>query len=274
MVCSGERRIPRSSHRSHSGRHTRFNALSLRVLMFSCLCLLLRVLLSVASADPDQRRALSRAPSPMCSRRRPPQRSGAFEDHVLPPTVRRVTGQETVPFGVGIIETRDTAVASETCEELFTPRSPHIALSLAGAEIIGNGSGSHHQLRKLDTRIDLIRSATRKGGGVYLYSNQQGCDGSRLYFDGCSMIVCNGDVVAQASQFSVSDVEVVCATVDLDAVRSARGAVSSRGEQAAAQPEIPRVRVAFDLVDRESLPGQGARAGVAVGVTSRLPRPH
>ncbi len=41
----------------------------------------------------------------------------------------------------------DTTLAAETCEELFTPRAPHIALSLSGIEIISNGSGSHHQLR-------------------------------------------------------------------------------------------------------------------------------
>ncbi len=51
---------------------------------------------------------------------------------------------------------------AETCEELFTPEAPHIQLALAGVEIITNGSGSHHQLRKLNTRMDLIRSATAK----------------------------------------------------------------------------------------------------------------
>ena len=35
-----------------------------------------------------------------------------------------------------------------------------IAFSLDGIEIIANGSGSHHKLRKLNTRIDLCRSAT------------------------------------------------------------------------------------------------------------------
>lgn len=65
-------------------------------------------------------------------------------------------------------------MASEACEELFTPRSPHIDLSLDGVDIITNGSGSHHQLRKLHTRVDLMKSATTKAGGVYLYANQQG----------------------------------------------------------------------------------------------------
>jgi hypothetical protein len=58
------------------------------------------------------------------------------------------------------------ACAAETCEELFTPRAPHIDLALAGVEVIANGSGSHHQLRKMDLRLDLIRGATAKVGRV------------------------------------------------------------------------------------------------------------
>lgn len=38
--------------------------------------------------------------------------------------------------------------------------------------------------------------------------------------DGCSCVVLNGDVVAQGSQFSLKDVEVVVAQIDLDAVCS------------------------------------------------------
>lgn len=103
-------------------------------------------------------------------------------------------------------------------------------------EIISNSSGSHHELRKLDTRVNLISQATKQvrlflpivfsndqadnlqSGGIYLYANQQGCDGDRLYYDGCAMIVVNGDIVAQGSQFSLNDVEVVTATVDIEEV--------------------------------------------------------
>jgi hypothetical protein len=42
-----------------------------------------------------------------------------------------------------------------------------------------------------------MKGATTKGGGIYLYANQQGCDGGRLYFDGCAMVLINGSVVAQ-----------------------------------------------------------------------------
>lgn len=45
------------------------------------------------------------------------------------------------------------------------------------------------------------------------------------------MIAVNGALVAQGSQFSMSDVEVVVATVDLDEVRTYRGALSSLAVQ-------------------------------------------
>jgi NAD+ synthase (glutamine-hydrolysing) len=175
------------------------------------------------------------------------RRPRRLEEYYLPRMIRQITGQDKVPFGDAAIATRDTALASETCEELFAPDSPHIYLGLNGVEIIANGSGSHHELRKLNKRIDLIRSATSKSGGVYLYANQQGCDGGRLYFDGCALIAVNGEIVAQGSQFSLNDVEVVTAAVDLEDVRSYRGAKMSRSVQASASETAPRIDVDFDL---------------------------
>lgn len=121
----------------------------------------------------------------------------ATEEHGLPPEIQQITGQRSVPFGDAALCFRDAVLAAETCEELFTPDAPHIGLALAGVEVISNGSGSHHQLRKLHTRLDLMRGATAKAGGVYLYANQQGCDGGRLYYDGSACIVVNGELVAQ-----------------------------------------------------------------------------
>ncbi len=175
------------------------------------------------------------------------QRRRTLEEHYLPRMIREITGQDTVPFGDAAIATRDTALAPETCEELFAPNSPHIYLGLDGVEIFANGSGSHHELRKLDTRIQLIQNATSKGGGIYLYANQHGCDGGRLYYDGCALIAVNGDIVAQGAQFSLKDVEVVVATVDLEEVRSKRGAAISRMVEASQSESVPRITVDFEL---------------------------
>src|SRR5690554_3030282 len=153
------------------------------------------------------------------------------EQYYLPRMMAEVMGQRKVPFGDAAISTWDTCLAAETCEELFTPDAPHAGMALDGIEIMTNSSGSHHELRKLDTRIKLMTNATGLCGGVYLYANQQGCDGDRLYYDGCAMIGINGTIVAQGSQFSLKDVEVVTATVDLEEVRSFRCS-PSRGMQA------------------------------------------
>lgn len=178
----------------------------------------------------------------------------SIEDYHLPRMIREITNQRTVPIGLAAISTRDTVIATETCEELFTPNSPHIHLSLDGIEIIANGSASHHQLRKLNQRIDLIRSATAKSGGIYLYANQQGCDGGRLYFDGCALIAINGEIVTRGAQFSIEDVEVVTATIDLEEVRSYRGAIGSRSVQASQATPIPRIMVDFELTTDRRIP--------------------
>ncbi|KAF9219807.1 glutamine-dependent NAD(+) synthetase with GAT domain-containing protein [Gyrodon lividus] len=169
-----------------------------------------------------------------------------WEDHYLPRIIQAVTKQTKVPFGDCVVSTVDTCIGVELCEELFTPASPHILMGLDGVEIFTNSSGSHHELRKLYTRVELIKEATLKGGGVYLYANQQGCDGDRLYYDGCAMIAMNGHIVAQGSQFSLNDVEVVMATIDIEDVRAHRTS-RSRGLQAASSARYHRIEVPFAL---------------------------
>uniref|UniRef100_A0A8C0YA68 Glutamine-dependent NAD(+) synthetase n=1 Tax=Cyprinus carpio carpio TaxID=630221 RepID=A0A8C0YA68_CYPCA len=145
------------------------------------------------------------------------------EEYFLPRMIQDLTGQTTVPFGDGVLSTKDTCLGSEICAELWNPRSPHVDMGLDGIEIFTNSSASYHELRKADHRVNLIKSATTKSGGIYLFANQKGCDGDRLYYDGCAMIAINGDIVARGAQFSLEDVEVVTATLDLEDVRSYRG---------------------------------------------------
>jgi len=173
-------------------------------------------------------------------------RPGHVEEYYLPQMIQKLQGSTKVPIGDAVISTADSCLGFETCEELFTPDSPHNAMGLNGVEIFSNSSGSHHSLRKLETRIALIQEATRKSGGIYLYSNQQGCDGDRLYYDGCAMILCNGEILAQGSQFSLNDVEVITATVDIEEVRAYRFA-PSRGIQSLSALTYQRIETPFGL---------------------------
>jgi NAD+ synthase (glutamine-hydrolysing) len=60
------------------------------------------------------------------------------------------------------------------------------------------------------------------------------------------MIAVNGRIIAQGSQFSLSDVEVVSATVDIEDVRAHR-TKSSRSMQAAGAERYPRIEVRMPL---------------------------
>lgn len=64
------------------------------------------------------------------------------------------------------------------------------------------------------------------------------------------MIICNGKLLAQGSQFSLTDVEVVSATVDLEEVRAYRCA-PSRGLQAVQAPVYERIETPFELSSEE-----------------------
>ncbi|XP_047374651.1 glutamine-dependent NAD(+) synthetase isoform X2 [Sciurus carolinensis] len=183
----------------------------------------------------------------------PWSRSRHVEEHFLPRMLRDLTQQETVPFGDAVLATQDTCIGSEVCEELWTPRSPHVDMGLDGVEIITNASGSHHVLRKARARVDLVTTATAKNGGIYLLANQKGCDGDRLYYDGCTMVAMNGDIFAQGSQFSLDDVEVLTATLDLEDVRSYRAEICSRSLAASRVSPFPRVKVDFALSCHEDL---------------------
>tara|TARA_B100000795_G_scaffold179210_1_gene135643 strand:- start:586 stop:1188 length:603 start_codon:yes stop_codon:yes gene_type:complete len=114
---------------------------------------------------------------------------------------------------------------------------------------------------------------------------QRGCDGGRLYYDGCACIVLNGEVLAQGSQFSLQDVEVVTATVDLEAVRSMRSTFAARSRQAERQgpsERIPRIEARDFVMGASVLPPRGKAAGgaarkrsldEAAPKTSRIPEP-
>ncbi|RYP39273.1 hypothetical protein DL767_002282 [Monosporascus sp. MG133] len=142
------------------------------------------------------------------------------EEYYLPRMIQVLQGAIKVTIGDAVISTPDTTIGCETCEELFLPDPPHNHMSLNGVEVITNSSGSHFTLRKLSLRMQLVMEATRKNGGVYIYANQQGCDGDRLY-------------------------------LDLEEIRAYRFA-PSRGLQAVQAPAYKRIETPYALSSEES----------------------
>jgi len=176
-----------------------------------------------------------------------PWRKKDLETFVLPSSIRKVTGQEETPIGNAIMSLTDSELAIEICEELWQPNSPHIDMALSGAEIIFNSSASHFAVGRIQKRYDLIKETTSKDGVCYVYSNLVGCDGDRLYFDGCSLISINGIFLARGKQFTLNEVEVVTAVIDLDQLRSRRVEAKTRSSEAMNVPYFPRIYINFRL---------------------------
>ncbi|QUC23820.1 uncharacterized protein UV8b_08061 [Ustilaginoidea virens] len=177
----------------------------------------------------------------------PWMKRAGWEEYHLPRMLQKLQGATHVPFGDVVLSTPDSTYGSEYCEELWAPESGSVLQSLDGIEIFSNGSSSHYELQKLGDRVQLIAAQSKKVGGLYLYSNQQGCDGERVYYDGCSMIFLNGELLAATPQFTLEDVSVATATIDLEDIRAHRQ-ISSRNFQAARKTlTYHRIHTPFEL---------------------------
>ncbi len=86
-----------------------------------------------------------------------------------------------------------------------------------------------------------------------MYSNIQGCDGERVYYDGSSLIALNGDLIAQGTQFSMNEIEVITATVDMEDIRTYRDSSFSNMLPQNTSQSYQRISVQFNLTYDDSL---------------------
>jgi len=178
----------------------------------------------------------------------------SIEEYQLPEAIHDALeeSQTTVPFGVAILQCKDATIGAEICEELFTAESTNILLGFEGCDIMSNGSASHFEVGKRMRRHDLIREATRKNGGVYMYSNMLGLDGNRMVFDGNGMIYMNGELKAVGEHLLFHEVEVVTAKLNLDEVRTFRAkSVSHQMQSDQRSVKLQRIKVDFNLSSKK-----------------------
>ena len=162
--------------------------------------------------------------------------------------------QKTAPFGVAILQCIDATIGAEICEELFTAESTNILLGFEGCDIMSNGSASHFEVGKLARRHELIKEATNKNGGIYMYSNMIGCDGNRMVFDGNGMIYMNGELKAIGQHLIFHEVEVVTAKLNLNNVRTFRAkSVSHQMQSDQRSSKLARIKVDFKLTQIKTL---------------------
>eukprot|EP00918_Siedleckia_nematoides_P099009 GHVU01216650.1.p1 GENE.GHVU01216650.1~~GHVU01216650.1.p1 ORF type:complete len:726 (+),score=95.58 GHVU01216650.1:506-2683(+) len=138
--------------------------------------------------------------------------------------VSEVGPHSPVPFGVGVLRFMEAHIMLEISQEMSAPEFFHgpAAHHRSNIDLFANGAAFTHKLNGHADRLSLIRSRLAGSGGAYMMANQRGVDSGPLYYDGAALIVVSGDVVAEADQRNLSDVEVVVADIDLDAIQSRR----------------------------------------------------
>ncbi|KAI4713476.1 hypothetical protein J4E89_000922 [Alternaria sp. Ai002NY15] len=164
----------------------------------------------------------------------------------LPEFIADMQGTSVVPFGSALLSTSGACVGAITSDELIGLEDLlPTALSSTSADVLTVSAANHFSVGNFDSLVSSLQNISKDIGGVILYSNQHGCDGDQSYYDGGPMILVNGEIVSQGPRFSVHDVEVVTAVVDLDEVES------YRAKQAVSEPmddlTTPRVDVACSL---------------------------
>ncbi|KAJ4359219.1 hypothetical protein N0V95_002385 [Ascochyta clinopodiicola] len=167
-----------------------------------------------------------------------------LEEYHLPPQVAAALGYETVPLGDAIVSTQDAAMY---CKDLLTPGRHHDTLVQNGVDIFTVSAAFQQSIGRTSDLLQHMQQTVRKSGGVIIYSNQKGCDGDRFYYGGKATVMVNGTIAAQGLQFTLNDVEVVTARVNLNQVRCYRQDVGRLGENPSKGPAYERVEVDFSL---------------------------
>jgi NAD+ synthase (glutamine-hydrolysing) len=138
---------------------------------------------------------------------------------------------QTVPLGDIHFDLGGVRIGFEICEDAWVARRPGGALSLGATDIILNPSASHFAFGKIDVRRRLVLEGSRAFGVTYLYANLLGNEAGRAIYDGGAMVASAGNMLAEGSRFSFAEFEVISATINLDANRSAQARTSSFSPQ-------------------------------------------
>ena len=153
----------------------------------------------------------------------------------LEATVNEVTlAGATVPFGNDLIfDLGDGAVCGvELCEDMWTANPPSTRLTLRGANVVLNLSGSNELVGKTEYRRSLVLGQSARCLAAYVYAGGGvGESTTDLVFGGHALIAENGALLAEGRRFARVP-QLTTADVDigfLDFERSANYAFRTAG---------------------------------------------
>lgn len=120
---------------------------------------------------------------------------------------------EVYPLGDLIFEIDGLRIGFEICEDAWNGVRPAQRHYLSNVDLILNPSASHFAFGKTQTRVSLVREASRSYQCAYVYSNLLGNEAGRIIYDGELLIAEHGELLARSKRFSFEDVTLTHATI-------------------------------------------------------------
>jgi NAD+ synthase (glutamine-hydrolysing) len=115
----------------------------------------------------------------------------------------------------------------ELCEDLWVPIPPSSYASLAGATVLVNLSASNALVGKAEYRSQLVAQQSARCLAAYLYASVgPGESSNDLAWDGHSMIVENGSLLAESSRYTGQS-QLTYADIDLERLSHERLRIST-----------------------------------------------
>lgn len=153
----------------------------------------------------------------------------AKQEKNLPKTVYLSEKNPSVPFGTDILISDSCgsgfALGLELCEDLWVPNPPSVSLSLSGATVIANLSGSNEIIGKTDYRRNLVKMQSAHTVSAYLYANAGHDESTQdLVFSGHSLISENGTILAESELFRNG---IIYADIDVERILQERRKTST-----------------------------------------------
>lgn len=143
-----------------------------------------------------------------------------------------------VPFGDFNFQFDFGRVATEVCEDLWSPEGPLRRRTYSGAEVVVNLSASPFRVGLSETRRELISTRASDGQCTLVYTNAVGANDG-LIFDGGGFVSQNGKKILEAPRFTEG---FWASVVDLDRTLRLRSENSTwRQDQEEFLKQHPRV---------------------------------
>ena len=159
----------------------------------------------------------------------------------------------TVPFGNDLVfDLGDGVVLGvEICEDMWTANPPSTRLTLRGANVILNLSGSNELIGKTDYRRSLVVGQSARCLCAYVYAGAGvGESTTDLVFGGHMLIAENGSLLAEGARFA-REGALTLADVDIGFLEFERSANFAYRQAARTIPQVRRVG-SFAQVDSQS----------------------